>query len=263
MDVAAAFRMAGKVAVVTGGGSGIGAACAAVLAGAGARVVVADIDLAGAERVAAAIGAAGGDAVPAAVDVTDRAAMADLVATTVAHFEHVDVLVNNAGIMRRRALLDVSAEEFDQMLAANLASVLYGTQAAARVMRPGSAIVNTLSTIIDLARPGTGSYAATKKGVEALTRTFAVELGPAGIRVNGIAPGWTATGMTRSAAVDDRGAFDQAAFDERTRRMAAASPMSGVAEPSDSAYAVLYLASPASRFVTGQIIRVDGGASLT
>lgn len=262
MDVAQAFRLDERVAIVTGGGSGIGEASAAVLAGAGARVVVADLDRDNAERVAKAITNDGGDAVAQQVDVSDKQAVDDLVASTLAESGRLDVLLNNAGIMLRSPLLEVSAEEFEQMLAVNLKSVLHGTQAAARVMKPGSAIVNTLSTIIDFSTPGTGSYAVTKKGAEALTRTFAVELGPLGIRVNGIAPGWTESGMTKGSAVDESGAFDRTTFDELAGRMSARSPLEGVTEPLDSAFAVLYLASAASRFVTGHVVRVNGGASM-
>ncbi|GLY38938.1 beta-ketoacyl-ACP reductase [Amycolatopsis sp. NBRC 101858] len=256
MDITEAFRLTGKVALVTGGGSGIGEASATVLAAAGARVVVADVDGEAAERVAKDIANGGGDAIAAQVDVADRAAVENLVAKTVNEAGRLDVLLNNAGIMRRRPLLEVSTEEFRHLVAVNLESVLHGTQAAARVMEPGSSIINTLSTIIDFSTAGTGTYTATKKGAEALTRTFAVELGPRGIRVNGIAPGWTKTGMTRAAAADD------AAFGSLTDRMSSASPLAGITEPVDSAYAVLYLAAPASRFVTGHVIRVNGGMSM-
>lgn len=262
MDVAATFGLTGRVALVTGGGSGIGEASATVLAGAGARVVVADLDLDRAERVAKAITNDGGDAVARRVDVADQADVTALVAGTTADLGRLDVLHNNAGIMLRSPLLEVSAEEFDRMISVNLKSVLFGTQAAARVMGPGSSIVNTLSTIIDFSTAGTGSYAATKKAAEALTRTFAIELGPLGIRVNGIAPGWTESGMTRNSAVDGSGTFDGARFDALAERMAASSPLEGITEPLDSAHAVLYLASAASRFVTGHVVRVNGGASM-
>ncbi|MFE2068653.1 SDR family NAD(P)-dependent oxidoreductase [Streptomyces sp. NPDC059467] len=262
MDPSTAFRLDGKVAVVTGGGSGIGRASAGVLAAAGARVVVADLDAENAEATVTGIKEEDGEAVAHRLNVADPAAVTALVDETVSGFGQLDVLVNNAGVMIRRPLTEVPPEEFDRVLSVNLKSVLYGTQAAARVMRPGSSIVNTLSTIIDFATAGTGSYAAAKKGGEALTRTFAVELGPRGIRVNGVAPGWTDTGITRQRHVDASGRFQQDRFDELASRMATSSPLGTVAEPLDSAYAVLYLASEASRFVTGHVIRVNGGASM-
>ncbi|MFG2943465.1 SDR family NAD(P)-dependent oxidoreductase [Streptomyces sp. NPDC048282] len=262
MDLVQVFGMTGKVAVVTGAGSGIGRAVAEVLGAAGARVVVADLDGEGAEATVAGVEKDGGQAVARQVDVADPAAVEALVDGTVSGLGRLDVLVNNAGIMIRRPLAEVSPDEFDRVLSVNLKSILYGCQAAARVMRPGSSIVNTLSTIIDFATPGTGSYAATKKGGEALTRTFAVELGPRGIRVNGVAPGWTDTGITRQRHVDAAGGFQQSGFDELAGRMATAAPLGRIAEPVDSAHAVLYLASEAGRCVTGHVIRVNGGASM-
>ncbi|MFJ9244899.1 SDR family NAD(P)-dependent oxidoreductase [Streptomyces sp. NPDC101776] len=187
MNPANVFRLDGRVAIVTGGGSGIGRASASVLAAAGARVVVADLDEVAAETTVSAIKEQDGEALARQVDVSDPAAVNVLVDGTVSGLGRLDILVNNAGLMIRRPLAELPPEEFDRVLAANLKSVLYGSQAAARVMAPGSSIVNTLSTIIDFATAGTGSYAAAKKGAEALTRTFAVELGPRGIRVNGVA----------------------------------------------------------------------------
>ncbi|MGW2824290.1 SDR family NAD(P)-dependent oxidoreductase [Streptomyces sp. NPDC001443] len=256
------FRLDGKVAVVTGGGSGIGRATAEVLAAAGARVVVADLDEDGAEATAALIKENGGEAVARRVDVADPGTVTELIDGTVSLLGALDVLVNNAGIMIRRPLQDVPPEEFDRILSVNLKGVLHGSQAAARVMRPGSSIVNTLSAVIDYATVGTGAYAAAKKGAESLTRTFAVELGPRGIRVNGVAPGWTESGITRERHTDDQGVFRQDGFDAVASKMAATSPLGTVAEPADTAYAVLYLASRASRFVTGHVIRVNGGSSM-
>ncbi|MBB3665594.1 3-oxoacyl-[acyl-carrier protein] reductase [Prauserella sediminis] len=262
MDLSTVFGMQDRVAIVTGAAGGIGAASAEVLAAAGAVVVVADRDGEAAERVSAAITETGGRARSERVDVAEPASLEALVADTVAAYGRLDALVNNAGIMLRRPLAEVSVAEFERMLATNLTSILVGTQAAARVMGPGGAIVNSLSTIIDYSTRETGSYAATKKGGEALTRTFAVELGPAGIRVNGIAPGWTPSGMTQASATRPDGTLDEDAFGALEERMAAVSPLAGVTEPLDCAYAVLYLCSQASRFVTGHVLRVNGGASM-
>ena len=262
MDTTKAFQLPDKVAIVTGAGSGIGAASAQVLAGAGARVVVADLDLDNATRVAEEIKNDGGYAVARRVDVADPVSVNDLVDGTMAEFARLDVQVNNAGIMLRRPVLEILPEEFDRVLSVNLKGLLFGSQAAARVMTRGASIVNTLSTIIDFSTAGTGSYAASKKGGEALTRTFAIELGPRGIRVNGVAPGWTESGITRGRHVDENGEFQQNSFDELARKMSTASPLGSVVEPIDSAYAVLYLASAAGRFLTGHVIRVNGGASM-
>jgi 3-oxoacyl-[acyl-carrier protein] reductase len=262
MDVGKAFRLDGKVAIVTGSGSGIGAASAAVLAGAGAQVVVADLDLNRAEQVAKRITSDGDEASARQVDVTDPVSVQALVDGTVAEFGQLDVLHNNAGILIRRPLMEVSPEEFERVLAVNLKGILYGTQAAARVMSAGASIVNTLSSIIDTSTVGTGSYAASKKGGEGLTRTFARELGPRRIRVNGVAPGWTETGITRNRATDQSGAFHQEVFDDLAAKMAATAPLGTIMDAVDSAYAVLYLSSDAGRYVSGHIVRVTGGATM-
>jgi 3-oxoacyl-[acyl-carrier protein] reductase len=263
MNAVDAFRLDGNVAVVTGGAGGIGTAIGQALTDAGATVVLADLDLEAAEKAAAQITAdKPGSATARPVDVSDPAAMNALVDAVVAEHGRLDVFVNNAAIMPRRTILEITPEEFDRVLSVNLKSVLYGGQAAARVMRPGSSIVNMLSTIIDEGTVGTGSYAAAKKGAHSLTRTFAIELGPRGIRVNGVAPGWTVTGMTRQRGLGEDGGFDQAQFDAVAERMAGKSPLGTVMETADTAHAVLYLVSPAGRHLTGQVIRVNGGASM-
>ncbi|MEV1025187.1 SDR family oxidoreductase [Streptomyces sp. NPDC050264] len=262
MELAEVFRFTGMTAVVTGAGSGIGRETATVLAEAGARVIVADLDGGAAEDTAAHIVKAGGQAEARQVDVSDPADVARLVTGAVEQTGRLDVMVNNAGIMLRKPALDITPEEFERVLSVNLKGVLYGCQSAARVMKPGGSIVNTLSTIVDFSTAGTGSYAASKKGAEALTRTFAVELGPRGIRVNGVAPGWTDTGITRGRSFDENGAFDQQGFDALAGRMAGSAPLGAVATTRDTALAVLYLASQASRCVTGHVVRVNGGASM-
>lgn len=263
MDISGAFALPGKVAIVTGGAAGIGEATAAVLAAAGARVVVADRDGDGAARVAKAIAAEGGAAVARGVDVADHAALTALVEDVVAEFGGLDILVNNAGVMARRPALEISPEEFDRILSVNLKGVLYGCQAAGRVMGEGGRIVNMLSEIIDRGTAETGSYAAAKKGAEALTRTFAVELGQRGIRVNGVAPAWTITAMTRQRGLNEDGEFEPRRFDTVQARLAALSPLGVVNDPIDTAYAVLYLVSAAGRNINGQVLRVNSGSSMT
>ncbi|MET7335446.1 SDR family oxidoreductase [Nonomuraea sp. NPDC005650] len=263
VDIAGAFALPGKVAIVTGGAAGIGEATAAVLAAAGARVVVSDWDGDGAARVATAIAAEGGDAVARGVDVSDAAAVTALVEEVVAEFGGLDILVNNAGIMARRPVLEISPEEFDRILSVNLKGVFYGCQAAGRVMGRGGRIVNMLSEIIDRGTAETGSYAAAKKGAEALTRTFAVELGQLGIRVNGVAPAWTITAMTRQRGLNKDGEFEPGRFDEVKEKLAALSPLGVVNDPIDIAYAVLYLVSEAGRNINGQVLRVNSGSSMT
>lgn len=262
VDISSAFALPGKVAIVTGGGAGIGEATAAVISAAGGRVVVADRDKDSAERVAQAIVADGGEAVALSVDVSDHAAVTALVEGTVAEFGGLDILVNNAGIMTRRPALEISPEEFDRILSVNLKGVFYGCQVAGRVMSRGGRIVNMLSEIIDRGTAETGSYAAAKKGAEALTRTFAVEFGPLGIRVNGVAPAWTVSAMTKQRGFNEQGEFEPERFDDVKTRLAALSPLGVVNDPIDVAYAVLYLVSEAGRNISGQVLRVNGGSSM-
>ena len=261
-NVQDALGVPGKVAIVTGAGAGIGESTAVELARAGARVVVADLDKDGAERVAAAIRDDGGEATARAIDVSDHVAVTELVDGTVAEFDRLDVLVNNAGVMTRRPALEISPEEFDRILSVNLKGVLYGCQAAGRVMGRGGVIVNMLSEIIDRGTAETGAYAASKKGAEALTRTFAVELGPLGIRVNGVAPAWTISAMTMQRGIDANGAFDPQRFEEVKARLAGLSPLGVVNDAVDVARAVLYLASEAGRYINGQVIRINGGSAM-
>ena len=259
--IADLFSVPGAVAIVTGAGAGIGAATAVLLAEAGATVVVADRDAAAAQRTADAITGAGRAAVARTVDVADPAAVTELVQGVVAEFGGLHVMVNNAGVMVRRPALEITPEEFEHVQSVNLKGVLYGCQAAGRVMAPGASIINVLSEIIDRATAETGSYAAAKKGAEALTRTFAVELGPAGIRVNAVAPAWTVTAMTRQRGTGDDGAFDQERFDATAARLAAINPLGVVLDPEDVAHAVLFLVSRAGRRISGQVLRVNSGSS--
>lgn len=261
-DYTHAFSLAGKAAVVTGGGSGIGEATAKLLAAAGASVIIADWKGDSAEQVAKAITADGGRALALTVDVSDPDAVTALVGSAVQEFGALDIMVNNAGILIRRRLLDVSPEEFDRILSVNLKGVLYGCQAAARVMSAGSCIVNTLSSIIDTATVETGSYAAAKRGALSLTRTLALELGPRGIRVNGIAPGWTISSLTRQRGLNDDGEFEQERFDAVKARLADRSPLGVVLDADDIANGVLYLVSDAARYVTGQVLRVNAGCEM-
>ncbi|MFT4229669.1 MAG: SDR family oxidoreductase [Microbacterium sp.] len=262
MDISTAFGLKGKTAIVTGGGAGIGEATAEVLAAAGASVVVVDWQRDAAEAVAARIVAAGGNAVARFADVSDPAAIAAVVDAAVAEFGGLDILVNNAGVMTRRPVLEITPEEFERHLSVNLKGVLYGSQAAARVMGPGSSIVNMLSEIIDRGTAETGSYAATKKGAEALTRTLAVELGPRGIRVNGVAPAWTVTAMTKQRGLDEQGRFDETRFAQVRTRLESLAPLGIVNEPVDVAWAVLYLVAPSGRAISGQVLRVNAGSSM-
>lgn len=259
MTPASAFDLSGRVAVVTGAAGGIGADCARVLGSAGAHVVVADLDAGGAEKVAASIEADGGSASAAGLDVSDKRQVDEVFRAAHARHGQLDVVCNNAGIMIERPVMQISESEFDRVLAVNLKGVLFGCQAAGHLLGRGGSIVNMASAIIDRPSPGRASYAASKGGVVQLTRSFALELGERGIRVNAVAPGWVVTGITERHFVDDTGAEDAARRDEIIAGKAGGSPLGIIGEPRDMALAVLYLAADASRFYTGQVLRPNGG----
>lgn len=263
------FRLDGNTAVVTGAASGIGQAVAVRLAGAGARVVAADVDESGlAETVKLVEKASGTAAVVAPTDVSQREEVDALLATALDACGRVDVVVNVAGVMRTAPLVDLTEDELDLVLAVNLKGALFGTQAAIRAMRDaggggrGGSVVNVASAALDAPAAGYGAYAISKAGVAMLTRTAAVEAGEHGIRVNAVSPGFVETGMTARWFTDDEGAVDTGARDALLGAVAKRSPLGATGGPDDVAWAVLYLASPASRYVTGQILRPNGGVAM-
>ncbi|MGC2855616.1 SDR family NAD(P)-dependent oxidoreductase [Novispirillum sp. DQ9] len=241
----------GRVAVVTGASRGIGRAVAERLAGAGADVVLTALrDPAALEVLAADIAARHGvRCLGVAGDVADAAAVSALFSTVHKTFKRLDILVNNAGIMDDAPLGMIAADSLDRTLAVNLAGPLLCLQTAARLMRRGGggAVVNLGSLIGLRGAPGQAAYAAAKAGIVGLTLAAAKELGPAGIRVNAVAPGFIDTDMTAR--------FDEAA---RAGRIAA-TPLGRLGTAEDVAAAVLFLASPEASFITGQVLGVDGG----
>jgi 3-oxoacyl-[acyl-carrier protein] reductase len=261
MDVLDPFRLTGKVAVVTGGGSGIGQATAEVLAGAGASVVVADVDLDAAETTAAGIAEAGGTAVAQPVDVTDRAAVEAVVRRAVDEYGGLDIMGNVAGIAHEDWVTNWTEEELDRVFAINFKGTLWGCQAAVAAMKEsgGGSIINVASSVIDITAPKYGLYAITKQAVTQLTRTLAMESGRFGIRVNAIAPGATVTNFTKRHLYDDEGNFSQEKYDAFVEAQKRMSPLGRSGEAIDQAYLMLFLASEASRWCTGQTWRCNGG----
>lgn len=264
MDALSAFDLSSRTAVVTGAGSGIGRATAEVLAGAGANVVCGDIDSTGAEETVRLVTEAGGKAVAQPVDVSSRSSVDALVDRAVSEFGRLDVMANVAGIASDGLLTEASESELDKVIGVNLKGVLFGCQAAIRVMKPqgSGSIINVSSTAIDTPAPSYGVYAISKAGVAMMTKTLAFEVGRYGIRVNTVAPGMTVSGFTARHIYEPDGSINQERYDAFVTRMKKLSPLGIVGEPVDQAYLILYLASDASRFSTGNIWRANGGQAM-
>jgi NAD(P)-dependent dehydrogenase (short-subunit alcohol dehydrogenase family) len=249
-------RLAGRIAIVTGAGQGIGRGIALAFAREGAAVCVAELKPERGERTARAIREAGGHAVAVVTDVGRQADVTAMVAETVSRFGGVDVLVNNAqSFGPRTALADIPEAQFDR----TWASGVKGTWWAMTAVRPhmaargGGRIVNLVSLAAARGDAGLGDYNAAKAGIASLTRTAAREWGPLGITVNAIAPGaWTKRGQ-------DWAARDPEGF----ARLMASRPLGRLGDPEqDIAPVAVFLASDDARFVTGEIVHADGGAHL-
>jgi 3-oxoacyl-[acyl-carrier protein] reductase len=250
----------GRVAVVTGAGSGIGRASAVALAAAGATVVGADIDGAAAEATAEGIG---DRARGVRVDVSRAEEVDELIEGTARDLGRLDILVNNAGIMHEQLVADTTEEELDRVLAVNLKGVFFGCRAAARVMAGrGGSIVNLASAAVDLPAPRHACYGMSKAAVVQLTRTLAMELGDDGVRVNAVAPGFIITGITARHFTNPDGTVDEERKAAVAKTFSRVAPLRRVGEPEDVADVVLFLASDASRYMTGQILRPNGGMAM-
>jgi len=258
------FDLSGKVAVLTGVGSGIGRATARMLASAGATIVGGDIDEASAETTAKEINADGGTARVQRTDVTKRSDIDALIDGAAKEHGRVDIVGNIAGVPHNKMVADCTDEEFERILAINLKSVFYGCQAAIRHMIPqGSGnIVNISSGAIDTPAPTLACYGMTKAAVAMLTKTLATEVGRHGIRVNAIAPGMILTNFSRHNFVDDRGEVVPEKLDQYHKRASAMAPLGRAGEADDVARSFLYLVSDAAAFITGQIERPNGGVAM-
>lgn len=243
------MRLKGKVAIVTGGASGIGQATAELMAAEGARVLVADYSEAGAE-VAAAIRARGYEAAFFHVDVSAEVKVQAMVDKAMDLWQRLDIMVANAGIGSTGAAEHLSLEDWNRMIGINLTGVFLCGKHAIPAMRKngGGAIINTASILGHVGFAGASSYTAAKAGVVNLTRTLAIEHAKENIRVNVICPGFIATPMVTANLTD-----------EALKGIAALHPVGRLGRPEEVANAILFLASDEASFITGTSLLVDGG----
>lgn len=249
------FRVDGKVALVTGAGQGLGLEIAKALANAGAQVYVNDVTQEAAARAVAALAALDLKAHPAAFDVTQAAQVNQAVDDIEARAGRIDILVNNAGILVRKRLDEMDDADWDRVIDVDLSSVYRLSRRIGLSMaeRGSGAIINLASIFGVRGRAGLLSYVAAKHGVVGLTQGLAAELGPRGVRVNAVAPGYVLTELNRSVINDS----------EFHNLVSARTPLKRWAEPDEIAGPVVFLASEAASFVQGHTLVVDGGISST
>jgi 3-oxoacyl-[acyl-carrier protein] reductase len=249
-------RFDGRVAVVTGSARGIGAATAKRFAEEGAAVAVLDLDLEAAEKSAAGLGAS--SAVGVACNVADAASVEAAVGTVVEQLGKIDILVNNAGVTRDNLLFKMTEDDWDTVMSVHLrGSFLMSREAQKHMVAAKYGKIVNLSSVSALGNRGQANYSAAKMGLQGFTRTLAIELGPLGINVNAVAPGFIVTDMTDATA-------RRVGVEPEEFRTAAAerSPLRRVGYPEDIAAAAAFLCSDEASFITGQTLYVDGGARI-
>jgi 3-oxoacyl-[acyl-carrier protein] reductase len=249
-------RLQGRVAIVTGGGRGIGGATAKRLAQDGAKVGVLDLKAEACQEVLEQIAAAGGEAIALSCDVADAQQVEQAVDEVVSRFGRLDILVNNAGVLRDNLLFKMSEDDWDTVMNVHLKGSFLASRAAQKHMvsqRYGK-IVNTSSTSA-LGNRGQANYSSAKAGLQGFTKTLAIELGPFNINVNAVAPGFIATDMTKATA--ERIGID---FEENKRLASERIPLRRVGQPEDVANVIAFLVSDEASYVSGQIIYVNGGS---
>jgi NAD(P)-dependent dehydrogenase (short-subunit alcohol dehydrogenase family) len=245
------MRLKDKVAIITGGGSGIGQGIALAYAREGANIIVADVNLQGAQETISSVKHIGRQGLAILTDVAELTQVQEMVNSSLSAFGKIDVLVNVAGIMNAYSVLDTTVEQWDRTLNVNLRGTFLCMQAVARVMiKQGyGSIINTTSILGRNARPKRAAYCASKAGIILLTQTAAMEFGPHGIRVNAIAPGSIETPLVKSAPISQ----------EAIARKVAAIPLRRRGDPADLTGPAIFLACDDSNYMTGDILTVDGG----
>ena len=254
------FDLHGRRALVTGAAQGIGRQTAVRLAQAGAEVWCVDINEAGAASTAAHLESMGGKSTPIGLDVTDS----ERVREVIGDLPPLHVLCNVAGILRHASAETLTEADLDRVLAVNLKSALFCAQAALAGMRAEGrgSIINLASGAIDSVAPNLSAYAMSKAAVAQLTKNMAIEWAPHGIRVNAVAPGFVDTSMTTHSYRDAEGNIDEAKRASYLALMREIAPLGITGEADDIAITIWFLAADASRFMTGQILRPNGGMAM-
>ncbi|MGA7088466.1 MAG: 3-oxoacyl-ACP reductase FabG [Candidatus Dormiibacterota bacterium] len=248
-------RFQDQVALVTGGGQGIGEATVRRFAEEGAKVVVADLNQAAAEAVATSISAANGQSLAVGCDVQDEASVERLAEAALGRFGQIDILVSNAGVTRDNLLHKMSLAEWDQVIQVHTRGAFLCARAVARNMvsrRFGKMVF--LSSTSALGNRGQANYSTAKAGLQGLTRTLALELGPFQITVNSVAPGFVDTAMTRAVAERLR-----VPLEDFQREAAARIPLGRLGQPQDIAAVIAFLCSADASYISGQVLYVNGG----
>ena len=246
------MRLKNKVSIITGAAQGIGLATALKFAEEGATVIVCDLRADGVDAALAMVRARGAQAQGYAVDVTDRPALDAMVAAVKAHFGHIDVLVNNAGITKDARLQKMTLAQFDAVIDVNLRGVFHATQAVLGAMlAQGSGVILNASSVVGIyGNFGQTNYAASKFGVIGFTKTWARELGPKGIRVNAVAPGFVETPILATIP------------DKVLQQMREQVPLHRLGKPEEIANVYAFLASDEASYVNGAVIEVSGGMTV-
>lgn len=241
-----------RVALITGGGSGIGLAIASKFTQSGITTIIVGRDK---EKLCNAHKMLGAYCVPIPCDVTELSNLPGLIDQIVAEHGHIDILVNNAGINMKKDFMEVSDEDFQRILLTNVTAVFALSREVVKNMlqNGGGSIINISSMASQYGIPKVIAYTASKSAIEGMTRAMAVELSPKGIRVNCIAPGFISTDMSAKALNSDP---------ERRQKVMSRTPMGDLGQPADIAETAYFLASDASKYITGVVLPVDGGNSI-